>query len=1297
MAENNLGSLHYSLNIDLDPRTLAKIQDELDKIETIKRFGSGGGNTSGGGGSSTPKENDGLEKQKQLYEEINKLIQQSTGASSEKAEQIVREQMALAELKNQRELLNQAEKAGAVSTEQSIKLRGEIAEKENQHRIALNELNFEIRNEIKTNNAASGSMDELSQKLIEMKLRFKGMAEEVRNSSVGQALMKDIQQADAKIKILDASIGNYQRNVGDYASGMYGLTYSIQQVARELPNIAISPQMFIMAISNNLPILQDELRRASKAYKELIEQHKIGLNLNQKAIPVGKQIVKSIFSWQSALVALITVATIGIDKIFDFIGETWNAVKGVDASKISHDALTGSIKKGNKAAQEEITQLKLLYLAATDKSRSDRDRAASADEILKKYPDLLKNYTQEQILTDKAAEAHKRLREEILNAAQSKAAFETITENYRKIAEQQEKINKGGTFTGKAIRTMPGLGGFVGDIISAQKTIDGLTDANEKLFESFKQTENDPYGIKAASREFEIYSKLQSTETKNVFDQRSSFISKDTKTYEAWLKKQINEYKDNVDAKIELEKELSTIQNKIKKQPSEKFVDTEKQSRDRQREARDIEYAISQAGIDAMEEGSKKKLAQMELNHKREMDMLNREREDQIQKIVDNARAVFNADPKNKGKKFNSTGTGLSGEEESGFNLQRTATLEKQKAETVKFYDDLLKKYQNYANAVKEINKKYGEERDILKANKASNEVLAEIDRQENEAIKKISEEYAMRSDSYKEWLDGIANMALESILDELAAAQKALSLSEISAGNKKTALAGGLVKGSKETSYDSEQNTQTQAELRAKIEELKKKVQDLTIQRNKKESKNTKNAVEDWKELQTALNEINQEFNEIGDSIGGAVGEIISKAGEFSTSVIKMIEGITALTDGSILAMEGTSKAATNAIRMVETASVILAIIAAAMQITMAIVNALSGKSKAEKDTERLQAISENISDINEAINKQLEKRIDLIEEATAAEAKYLDTITQDQVETQKNYIIKQLGLLSGTEILGLKGKNNDLDLNELMEMMGLSTYKEFIDWWNGGGYRELLAEGYTITNKDSWDEIIDSWNNLTDAAKDSAEAMQESITGISFDSLKDSLDDLITDVDTTFSDIADSFEDHMSQAVLNFIKKTYLNDQLKLWYAQFEEYMSNQGKDENPLTIQEADALRKAYQEAYNEAQKRYDAAASVIGIDKKESESALSQAIKGIQESNPGLIEAYLNTIREMVIAQKIGGENLLSVAQASQHIQSQALSELQAINSNTLAMVNAFKSVMATSKSDIGGYSLRVTAI
>ena len=131
---------------------------------------------------------------------------------------------------------------------------------------------------------------------------------------------------------LPADMPNAQRQFN-------GLHNSIQQMAREMPSLAMGPQMFFLAISNNLPIFTDELARARKEYDELQKSGK-------KGTPVWKQVLSSLFSWQTAMTTGIMLLVMYGDEIWDWTKNLFSAKKGVDEFNISLKEMTEIEKDG---------------------------------------------------------------------------------------------------------------------------------------------------------------------------------------------------------------------------------------------------------------------------------------------------------------------------------------------------------------------------------------------------------------------------------------------------------------------------------------------------------------------------------------------------------------------------------------------------------------------------------------------------------------------------------------------------------------------------------------------------------------------------------------------------------------------------------------------------------------------------------------------------------------------------------------------------------------------------------------
>ena len=291
-----------------------------------------------------------VSNQAEAYKELEGAINSIIGTRGQNIKRLTDEKTALSAVQSQLKLLEKQQQSGVTLNKDQLKTKASLINRELEHKQAIAELNQLLKSDVKMTQSASSSMDEMSLRLGRMKTAYRGLSEEMRNSSFGTELKKQINIADKELKNLDASIGNHQRNVGNYASGWNGLNNSIQQVARELPSLAYGPQVFFSAISNNLPILSDELKKARFEYDALKAS-------GQKAIPVWKQVVTSLFSWQTALVAGITLLTLYGGKIIDWIFNTEKATK-------VHDNFIKSLKDGNNEymeAYKELTRLESVF------------------------------------------------------------------------------------------------------------------------------------------------------------------------------------------------------------------------------------------------------------------------------------------------------------------------------------------------------------------------------------------------------------------------------------------------------------------------------------------------------------------------------------------------------------------------------------------------------------------------------------------------------------------------------------------------------------------------------------------------------------------------------------------------------------------------------------------------------------------------------------------------------------------------------------------------------------------------
>lgn len=201
----------------------------------------------------------------------------------------------------------------------------------------IRELTIAQRQETLNLKAADDSIIGMRGSLAALKDEYIRLGKAAREGIGGTDLLAKISKLNAEVSKAEQSMGVFSRNVGNYKSGFNGLSNSINQVTRELPNFAQSATIGFMALSNNLPILADEIQRVRQANALLVADGK-------PTVSVFKQIATSIFSWQSALITVISLSVIYAKEIGNFIFGTKKATESTDAQAKAQEKLNQEIQ-----------------------------------------------------------------------------------------------------------------------------------------------------------------------------------------------------------------------------------------------------------------------------------------------------------------------------------------------------------------------------------------------------------------------------------------------------------------------------------------------------------------------------------------------------------------------------------------------------------------------------------------------------------------------------------------------------------------------------------------------------------------------------------------------------------------------------------------------------------------------------------------------------------------------------------------------------------------------------------------
>ena len=287
------------------------------------------------------------------------------------------------------------------------------------------EIQANIREEINLD----GSVEKLRAGVQALTAQYNKLSREERNNAdVGGKLSSQIREMQTELNEANASLLNFRDNVGNYASAAKGFTplsFQVQQLAREFPSLTMSAQQFFLAISNNLPMLADELKRASANNKALRAEGKM-------TIPVFRQVISSIFSWQTALVVGITLLTAYGKEIGTWVKKLFTAEEAITAAEYAQKQLNTAQLEGRNAAQAEVVNLQILYNATQNTALAYKDRLNAVKELQKQYPAYFGNMSQEKILAGELSETYEMLVRNIMAKAQAEAAQNQIVTNLEK-------------------------------------------------------------------------------------------------------------------------------------------------------------------------------------------------------------------------------------------------------------------------------------------------------------------------------------------------------------------------------------------------------------------------------------------------------------------------------------------------------------------------------------------------------------------------------------------------------------------------------------------------------------------------------------------------------------------------------------------------------------------------------------------------------------------------------------------------------------------------------------------------
>ena len=321
---------------------------------------------------------------------------------------------AINQLKTEQQQLKTELKQGTITEQQYNTAMAQNREQVKTYQADIRALSREFQNNVKEQRENEGSLVSLRAQLSRLTATYDQLSREMRQGDFGESMRKQIMEVSQELKEAEAETNRFYRNVGNYASGFNGLNVSVQQILREMPNAAMSMNTFFLAISNNIPMLVDEINRLREANKAAAAE-------GQATTSIWKALSGAFFSWNTVISVGVTLLTVYGGEIVKWIGNLFKAKEEVNALRQEQNALNAEMANARAEGAKEVAQLQVLYAMTQNTNASMQDRIAAVKQLQSQYPAYFGNLSQEAILAGQASTAYQQLTNDIMAAAYARA------------------------------------------------------------------------------------------------------------------------------------------------------------------------------------------------------------------------------------------------------------------------------------------------------------------------------------------------------------------------------------------------------------------------------------------------------------------------------------------------------------------------------------------------------------------------------------------------------------------------------------------------------------------------------------------------------------------------------------------------------------------------------------------------------------------------------------------------------------------------------------------------------------
>ena len=970
------------------------------------------------------------------------------------------------------------------------------------------------------------------------------------------------------------------------------LKMQFSQVARELPSLAMGPQMFILAISNNLPMLAD-------AIADVRKQNELLAASGKKGVPVWKQLGKALLSPQTALIALISLGIVYGKEIGNWVKNLGKVKKELSETQQLQESLNTSRRKGGEAASEESAKLRILYTASQDTSKSMRERNKAVDELQKMYPDYFGKLSNEAILAGNAASAYDELTKAIIRKGQAQAAEDIVADYSKRNFQLQRGINADSQWVNQMRSAYE----------AALKQREGMRQNALTVNQSSFMTNRTLSGDSNAEKIIEEYERRMENIRKS-----SEEIAKNNKTVEGIVKQ------------IDTSAYTTDFSGSSKKQKEEK-TDYASQLADARVKA---QQTTEKLRLQIMVEGIAKRKALARLEYDEQLADIDKQERDTIAKM-DQARKQGDNIPQSQYDEVKNTANTNRMLAEQVYNEKIYQIEQEYRDKATQSLIDYNKQYGTYQEKRLAIAMDYARkiaaaetegEADVLTRERDDklasldfeemkkgmdwDKIFGDLERVSTDTLESLREKLKqylegigddISPESYKEVLDAFKNIDSEladrspfdtmkkgyedykSAMEEVRSAQSLLQQAQVGGSvivEEYDEATGALTR---------KLITQTEAEER------------LRAAQDKRYSAQ--------KSLTDAANSIGQK----GMAIVNAGNDIVDMLGNFG---VKVPEAVSETLNGVSQVMSGLES-----IDLTKPFSAITGSVSILTGIGNTIAGLFGFGGADYSGYDNMKSKYEGLIDIWDSLISKKQQYIDIdygVEAQKAAEeAKKLVDV---QIERQRQLMHSLSG--SGSSMFShslgyrVNERMGSSDWARLSQLTG-ENIREFGDVINLDAdvigkvlQDEKFVSVLTAVNSE-FVTYIQNIDKYSEQLQEIAEQEKEAFTGVSFDEFRDSFVSMLSDLDATNQDFADNFEKYLQNAIFSSLIAGKYKQQIQELYDTWATKAESGGE----LTKDEAGILRNKYQDIINDMLAEREQIMKDFGWESSSADSGSSQS--------------------------------------------------------------------------------------